>query len=210
MFCRWLTNSSVGLVLGGGGARGLAHLTVLQELEAEGIPVDMIGGTSMGSLVSALYSIEPHGSWYDIIRPLKKYAKNVNSLFRNLMDVTIPFCSLLTGYGFNRNIAYVCGAHRIEDLWLPYFCITTELRKSQEMVHRSGLLWRYVRGSMTLTGYLPPICDVDPQGNTLYLVDGGYMNNFPADVMKQQLQATHLCDPRFDTLNHSPPLPRHP
>ena len=59
------------------------------------------------------------------------------------------------------------------------------------MVHRSGKLWRYVRGSMTLTGYLPPICDVDPAtGQTLYLVDGGYMNNFPADVMKQEFQAT--------------------
>jgi len=61
---RWLSHSSVGLVLGGGGARGLAHLTVLQTLEAEGIPVDMIGGTSMGSLVAALYAVEPYGSWY--------------------------------------------------------------------------------------------------------------------------------------------------
>ena len=90
----------------------------------------------MGALVSALYAAEPHGAWYNIIRPLKKYAKMVSSLWRNLLDLTIPFCSLLTGYAFNRNIASVCGAHRIEDLWLPYFCITTELSNSEDMIEK--------------------------------------------------------------------------
>lgn len=188
---RWLTQSSVGLVLSGGGAKGIGHLAVLRAMEAERIPVDMICGTSMGALVAGVYSVYAHRtSLFDMTPPLKRCAHAMNSLWRNLMDLTIPITSLLTGHGFNRNIAYTLGAHRIEDLWLPYFCITTDLAKSQEMVHRSGMLWRYVRGSMSLVGYLPPICDKDSAtGDTLYLVDGGYMNNFPADVMKTQLGA---------------------
>lgn len=69
----------------------------------------------------------------------------------------------------------------MEDLWIPFFAITTDLTSSQMRVHSHGSLWRYVRASMSLAGYLPPLCD--PIDGHL-LLDGGYVNNLPADVMR--------------------------
>ena len=72
-------------------------------------------------------------------------------------------------------------------MWLPYFCVTTNLTRSALDVHRSGVAWRYVRASMSLTGFLPPLCD---QGQLL--VDGGYLNNLPADVMHAHSGSKHI------------------
>ncbi|XP_023253464.1 patatin-like phospholipase domain-containing protein 7 [Seriola lalandi dorsalis] len=69
----------------------------------------------------------------------------------------------------------------ILDLWLPYFNITTDITASSMRVHTDGSLWRYVRASMSLSGYLPPLCD--PKDGHL-LMDGGYINNLPADVAR--------------------------
>ena len=71
------------------------------------------------------------------------------------------------------------GDSHIEDCWLSFFCITTNITWSRVEVHRFGYLWRYIRASMSLSGYLPPLCD-----NGHMLVDGGYLNNLPTDVMK--------------------------
>jgi len=79
------------------------------------------------------------------------------------------------------------GGARIEDLRLPFFCCSVDLNSHSLMVHRAGDVWRYVRASMSLGGYLPPICDKRPGEPRLYcLVDGGYMNNVPCDVMRAQ------------------------
>ena len=64
----------------------------------------------------------------------------------------------------------------IQDLWIPYFCVTTDITESKMRVHNSGSLWRYVRASMSLSGYMPPLCD--PVDGHL-LLDGGYVNNLP-------------------------------
>ncbi len=67
---------------------------------------------------------------------------------------------------------------KIEDCWLSFGCITVDLSVSQERLHQNGTLWRYVRASMTLAGFLPPMCDVGPKDDAVhYLVDGGYVNN---------------------------------
>ena len=73
---------------------------------------------------------------------------------------------------------------RIEDLWLPYYCITANVASYREVVHRQGVLWRYVRASMSLQGYLPPLCETDERGNVSLLMDGGYINNLPSDHMR--------------------------
>ena len=72
----------------------------------------------------------------------------------------------------------------MQDLWLPYFTITTDITVSDMRVHDSGCLWRYVRSSMSLAGYMPPLCD--PVDGHL-LLDGGYVNNLPADIMHKRL-----------------------
>ncbi|KAK2568031.1 Patatin-like phospholipase domain-containing protein 6 [Acropora cervicornis] len=132
---RRLTGTSIGLILGGGGARGLSHVGVIKALEEAGIPIDMVGGTSMGSFVGATYA---------------EYG-----------DVT-KMCQKVRDWSL--------------DLLLPYFCITTDITSSRMRVHTDGCLWRYIRASMSLSGYLPPLCD--PKDGHL-LLDGGYVNNLP-------------------------------
>jgi lysophospholipid hydrolase len=83
------------------------------------------------------------------------------------------------GHEFNRSIWKCLGDSQIEDYWLPYFAVTTNVTFSRMEVHTKGYGWRYVRASMSLSGYLPPICD---NGNML--VDGGYMDNLPVSVAK--------------------------
>jgi len=176
---RFLTGTGIGLVLGGGGARGMAHIGVIKAMQEYGIPIDMVGGTSIGSFVGALWAEER--SPEAIADRAKRWCDVMGSLWQKVIDLTYPITSMFTGAGFNASIEGVFGDRQIEDLWIPYFAVTTDISSSQQRVHRSGSLWRYVRASMSLSGYLPPLCD--PNDGHL-LLDGGYVNNVPADVMK--------------------------
>lgn len=173
---RSLRGKRIGLVLSGGGARGLAHVGVIQALEEEGIPIDCIGGTSMGAFIGAMYAKECNN--YYVFKQAKKFSNKMSNLWLLLLDLTYPICSMFSGYGFNNSLYSVFKDDLIQDLWLEYFCVTTNLATYEEEVHRNGVVWRYVRASMGICGYLPPICD-----NKRLLVDGGYTNNVPADVM---------------------------
>ncbi|KAF1761098.1 hypothetical protein GCK72_009352 [Caenorhabditis remanei] len=176
---RILTGNAIGLVLGGGGARGAAHVGVLRALREEGIPVDIVGGTSIGSLIGGLFAETPDdtivetraASWFNVM----------SSLWRKLLDLTYAHSAMFTGAQFNYTIKDLFEERLIEDLWISYFCISTDISTSEMRVHRSGPLWAYCRASMSLAGYLPPLCD--PQDGHL-LLDGGYVNNVPADVMR--------------------------
>lgn len=176
---RFLTGSAIGLVLGGGGARGAAHVGTIRALTEAGIPIDIVGGTSIGSFVGALWADEADAS--RVRRRAAEWSCHMSRLWRTVVDLTYPFTAMFTGSTFNRCIESVFGDCQIEDLWIPYFCITTDLTASKMRVHTHGSLWRYVRSSMSLSGYLPPLCD--PVDGHL-LLDGGYVNNLPADVMK--------------------------
>ncbi|KAH9387383.1 lysophospholipid hydrolase, partial [Nematocida major] len=176
-FIRTLKGTNVGLVLGGGGARGIAHIGIIEALEEAGIPIDAVGGTSMGAFVGALYA-ETTSNKYVFSRA-KRLSKLISSVWRVILDLTYPICSMFTGKGFNWGLRIIFKGKRIEDLWLPYYCITTDISQFREVKHTDGVLWRYVRASMSLSGYLPPLCD---KGS--FLLDGGYMNNVPADAMR--------------------------
>ncbi|CAH2273527.1 neuropathy target esterase isoform X4 [Pelobates cultripes] len=174
---RALTGNTIALVLGGGGARGYAHVGVLKALEEAGIPVDMVGGTSIGALVGGVYAEERNSS--RTRERTSKWAQMMSSLLRTVMDLTYPIASFLTGCTFNDILHTLFGERQIQDLWLPYFSITTDISSSTMRVHKEGCLWRYVRASASYTPYLPPLCD--PQDSHL-LLDGCYVNNLPADV----------------------------
>ena len=73
---------------------------------------------------------------------------------------------------------FAAGPQEIEDLWLPFFCVSTNLSRAQVQVHQLGRLWQFVRASMTIVGMIPPVFS-----NGDMLVDGGYLNNQPVDVM---------------------------
>nr|XP_026270725.1 neuropathy target esterase isoform X3 [Urocitellus parryii] len=176
---RVLTGNTIALVLGGGGARGCSHIGVLKALEEAGVPVDLVGGTSIGSFIGALYAEERSASRTK--QRAREWAKSMTSVLEPVLDLTYPVTSMFTGSAFNRSIHRVFQDKQIEDLWLPYFNVTTDITASAMRVHKDGSLWRYVRASMTLSGYLPPLCD--PKDGHL-LMDGGYINNLPADIAR--------------------------
>ncbi|KAL4914392.1 hypothetical protein BDW62DRAFT_190474 [Aspergillus aurantiobrunneus] len=174
---RRLCGRAVGLVLGGGGARGIAHVGVIKALEEAGIPVDIVGGTSIGAFIGGLYARDA-----DVV-PMygraKKFAGRMGSMWRFALDLTYPSVSYTTGHEFNRGIFKTFGDSQIEDFWLEFYCNTTNISRSRAEYHSSGYIWRYVRASMSLAGLLPPICD---EGSML--LDGGYIDNLTVAHMK--------------------------
>jgi lysophospholipid hydrolase len=174
---RKLCGKSVGLVLGGGGARGIAQVGIIRALEEAGIAIDVIGGTSIGAFIGALYARDA-----DVV-PMygraKKFAGRMASMWRFALDLTYPSASYTTGHEFNRGIFKTFGDCQIEDFWLEFYCNTTNISKSRSEIHTSGYAWRYVRASMSLAGLLPPLCD---EGDLL--LDGGYVDNLTVAHMK--------------------------
>ncbi|XP_020706321.2 neuropathy target esterase sws isoform X7 [Athalia rosae] len=178
---RWLTGTSVGLVLGGGGARGAAHIGMLKAILEAGIPIDMVGGVSIGAFMGALWCMEKNIT--TTTQKAREWSKKMTQWWRQILDLTYPMTSMFSGKDFNATIQGTFGDVYIEDLWLPYFTITTDITASSKRTHTHGSLWRYIRASMSLSGYMPPMCD--PVDGHL-LLDGGYVNNLPADEMLRQ------------------------
>ncbi|XP_047526357.1 neuropathy target esterase sws isoform X3 [Pieris napi] len=176
---RWLTGTSVGLVLGGGGARGAAHVGMVRAIQEAGIPIDMVGGVSIGAFMGALWCMERNIT--TVTQKAREWSQKMTQWGKQLLDLTYPATSMFSGRQFNTTIKATFGEVHIEDLWLPYFTVTTDISSSCMRVHRHGSLWRYIRASMSLSGYMPPLCD--PVDGHL-LLDGGYVNNLPADVMR--------------------------
>ncbi|KAK4204197.1 hypothetical protein QBC40DRAFT_312410 [Triangularia verruculosa] len=174
---RRLCGKSVGLVLGGGGARGIAQIGIIRAMEEAGIPIDIIGGTSIGAFIGALYA--QHANMVPIYGLAKKFAGRMASIWRFALDLTYPSASYTTGHEFNRGIYKAFAKTQIEDFWLEYYCNTTNISKSRAEFHTSGYAWRYVRASMSLAGLLPPLCD---EGSML--LDGGYIDNLTVSHMK--------------------------
>uniref|UniRef100_A0A671P0D5 lysophospholipase n=1 Tax=Sinocyclocheilus anshuiensis TaxID=1608454 RepID=A0A671P0D5_9TELE len=176
---RVLTGNAIALVLGGGGARGCSQVGIIRALSEAGIPIDLVGGNSIGSMMGALYAEDRSYSRMKI--RAREWAMEMTSVFKKVLDLTYPVTSMFSGASFNSSINAVFKDKQIEDLWIPYFNITTDITASTMRVHTDGSLWRYVRSSMSLSGYLPPLCD--PKDGHL-LMDGGYINNLPADVAR--------------------------
>ena len=166
---RVLTGNAVGLVLGGGGARGFAHIGVLHALEELGVPVDLIGGTSIGAIIAALAAAG---------RNAGEIQEHSRRQFASLFDPTLPIVALLAGRRIGARLADSFGGIEIEDLAIPFFCVSTNLTQATEIVHRRGGLLQAVRASISLPGILPPATT----GSDL-LVDGALVNNLPIDIM---------------------------
>ncbi len=168
---RRLAGRGVGLVLGGGGARGVAHVGVIQAIEEAGIAVDLVGGASMGAVVAAGYAL--HGA----AAPLVALAEMFSDPSK-IYDRTLPLVSLMSGGKVLRLMKSLYGDRAIEDLWTPFFSISTNLTRARIDVDRRGPLWRAVRKSMSIPGVFPPIIE---DGDVI--VDGGVVDNFPVERM---------------------------
>lgn len=173
---RRLRNVAKGLVLSGGGARGYAHLGVQQVIEEQGLQFDYIGGSSMGALLGASMAM---GSGYQEIKNLSATFANKKALF----DYTLPLASLMKSTKLTNFCRTVYGTQRIEDLWIPFFCISSNLADGREVVHDRGPLWKIVRATISLPGVFSPV----PTANGDLLIDGAVLNTFPVDIMKQRL-----------------------
>lgn len=170
---RLIDDRATGLVLGGGGARGFAHLGVWRALQEHGVEIDVVGGASMGAVMAALLA---RGVDIDSLED------EVSRLFVRLLDYTLPVVSLIKGRRVAKGMMQSMGDWDIEDLWLPFFCTSTNLTHSQVLVHDRGSLARAVRASSSIPGVFPPI----NSGSDL-LVDSGLLNNLPADVMRDRV-----------------------
>ena len=167
---RLASGHGYGLVLSGGGGRGLAHLGVLRALHEQGIPVDEVAGCSMGSVIAAGVALGEAG---------ESLMELVERQCRRLLDYTLPVVSLVKGGRVTKNIEETFGSLNIEDLWLPFYCVSTNLTTSHLEVHRRGSTALALRASIAIPGVLPPV----PHAGHL-LVDGGVLNNLPFEVMR--------------------------
>lgn len=170
---RRLTGRGIGVVLGGGGARGFAHFGVLRALNESGIPIDIIGGASAGSFVAALYAM---GLDY---KGMLEINKAIFRKPRRLFDLTLPIVSFIRTRKFAKVLLDVFGFYQIEDLWIKYFCVSSSLTRADLLVHQKGALWAAVKASASLPGIAPPVFSYGEM-----LVDGGILDNLPVTVMK--------------------------
>jgi len=169
---RYVTGRAVGLVLSGGGARGFAHLGVIKALRESGIPIDLVGGASMGAIIACGVGLEFNDS--------ELYSSALEGFVTSnpINDYTIPLVSLIRGRKVERHLEKRFAGIQAEDLWLPFFAVASNLSSGETCVMRRGSVVRMLQASAAIPGLMPPIIE---DGDVL--VDGGVMNNLPCDVL---------------------------
>ena len=178
---RRIAGRSLGLVMAGGGARGFAHLGVYEELTAAGIVIDRFGGTSAGAIVAGLFAQGMEAE--EAITTARVVAET-----SPLSDYAVPAIALTRGARVNRLLGETFGDIRIEHLPRGFFSVSADMISGDQIVHRRGPLWLAVRASMSIPGLVPPLqC-----GDRLF-VDGGLLNNLPADVMCADQDGEVIC-----------------
>jgi predicted acylesterase/phospholipase RssA/CRP-like cAMP-binding protein len=169
---RRLMGRSVGVVLSGGGARGFAHLGVLDAFAAAGVTVDRVGGCSIGAITGALHA--GGHSTESAVETCRRFFVRSNPL----NDYVLPRTALLRGNKLRSSLQAAFGEESIEGLPRAYYCVSADLVSARTVVHERGSLWRALLASVSIPGLLPPV----PADDRL-LVDGGVLNNLPIDVM---------------------------
>jgi NTE family protein len=190
---RLLTGRAVALVLSGGGARGFAHVGVVKALREAGVPIDAVGGTSMGAIMGA--GVAAGWSVAEMIERFHRTFVATNPLD----DYTLPLVALVAGRKVSRLLRQEFGEVAIDDLRLPFYAVSSNLTTGRSVVHADGPLWRWLRASVAIPGVLPPVF----HGGEVY-VDGGAINNLPVDVMRDAACGTVIGvdvghDPAFTT-----------
>ncbi|MDF2501361.1 MAG: rssA 2 [Anaerosporomusa subterranea] len=161
----------IGLALGSGGLRGMAHVGVLRVFEKEGIPIDYIAGCSIGSLIGALYSA---GLSLDNIEKLSKHLKR-----RHWLDFVIPKMGLFSGERVLNMIRILTKKKTFDQLQIPLSVVATELHEGKEVIFNSGEVATAVRASVSVPGIFIPF-----QIGNMMLVDGAVLNPTPIDVAR--------------------------
>ena len=198
--------AKVGVVLSGGGAKGMAHIGVLKVLEKAGIPIDIVTGTSMGSIIGGLYSIGYNANALDSMVRVQDWSYVITdredlrrqSLSDRQKQNTYAFTTGLTigkkdmqagGFVKGKNLAelfqqlctgYTDSLDFSRDLRIPFACVATNVIDNSEVDFHSGRLPQAMRASMAIPAAFSPVRIGD-----MVLVDGGLKNNYPADIARQ-------------------------
>ncbi len=166
----------IGLALGGGAARGMAHIGVLEVLHKDGIPIDMIAGTSAGAVIGAIYA------WSQDIAYVKKEALEMNwRKIAPLIDPSLPRSGLIKGKKIQKLLAsYIGGNTRFSDLKIPFVCVATDIDTGEEVILNQGSVSEALRASISIPGIFTV---VKREGR--HLVDGGLTTPVPVKAVKQ-------------------------
>ncbi len=171
---RFIANEAVGLVLGGGGERGGAHIGIIKALIEKKVQFDYIGGTSIGAFCGALAAQELS------IDQMESIVLSLRDNFK--MDYTLPLVSLFKGRIFESELRNLVPNIFIEDLPIPYFAVSSNMTQALPLIHKRGRIVTAIRCSTAIPGLLPPsVIDGD------LIVDGGLLNNVPVDIMRKEL-----------------------
>lgn len=171
---RILSGHAVGLALGAGGARGIAHVGVIRALDEAGIPIDIVGGTSVGSIVAAMVAMGM--KWDAMMDAFRVFAR-----MKPHQDYTFPLSGLVRGRKFDRVMQRIFQDGCLEDLWLNCFGISTNLSTAQMVIHERGPVCKMVRASCALPAIVVPAVD---RGELF--IDGGVINSLPGDILRER------------------------
>ncbi|HWQ88118.1 patatin-like phospholipase family protein [Brevundimonas sp.] len=171
---RVVTGTAVGVVMSGGGARAYSHIGALRALHEAGVPIDFVGGSSMGAVIAA----GPALGWTQEELEVRIRKAFVES--DPLSDLAFPMLAMTRAHKVDRLLQDAYGDIDLADLVRPFFAVSTNLTSGKIEVHRRGLMRRAIRASIAIPGLLPPIV-IDGQ----VLVDGAVLKNLPTDVMRQ-------------------------
>lgn len=169
-----MARKRVGLALSSGAARGLAHVGVLEVLERNGIPIDLIAGTSIGAIVGAFYAAGKD------ISEIKKAVVSLNRRqMLSLADFTIPTRGFIKGRKITEWLKSVIGGTCFRDLKIPFACVATDISTGEEVVIKEGSVVAAVRASASM-----PVIFTPARLGGQFLVDGGLVNPIPVRILR--------------------------
>lgn len=171
---RFLSGRALGFVAGGGGALGSAHLGAYKAFCEAGADFDILGGTSAGAAMMAAFACGADAERVD------QGTRNIFVRSRAFRRPTLPRYGLIDHKVFDRALRAEYGDAIIEDLWKPFFAVSSNLSDHKPKIHRRGLVWHAVRASGSVPGMLPPFFTREGE----MLVDGALMDNVPLAPMK--------------------------
>lgn len=224
------TAQKVGLVMSGGGARGLAHIGVIKALEENNIPIDYVAGTSMGAIIASLYAMgyspeemeeiiasEKFKRWYsgkmskdDIFYFRRNEERpdilNLRIETKDSIRLVMPTLNLIDPTQMNLGFLEIFSAanaackSNFDSLMVPFRCVASDVYNKKQIIYSDGDLSDAIRASMTFPLVFKPI-----KKDSVLVYDGGIYNNFPADVMQQDFAPDYIIG---SVVSKNPPIPK--
>jgi len=166
-------SKKLGLALGSGAPRGLAHIGVLKALDEAGVKVDAVAGTSMGAVIAALYACGYSG------KQIEELA--LTTQWHRLIDFTVPKTGFIAGRKLERYLRKILKYKNFEDLEKELYIVATEVNKAERVVFSKGDIAKALKASVAIPGIMHPV-----KTDGMLLVDGGAVDPVPVDVLKEK------------------------